>query len=69
MTKNRNQFRLTKNEQGQKTIKGVPLKIVGSNSLKIGDNTYKLTPEIQKALTQTNYDFKNVRFGLTSAIP
>ena len=60
MTANRNQFRLTKNEQGQRTIKGVPLKIVGANSLKIGDNKYELTPEIQEALTRTDYDFNNL---------
>ena len=57
MTGNRNQFKIAKNEQGQRTINGVDFKIVGEKSLKIGNNTYELTPEIQKALIQTNYDF------------
>ena len=60
MTGNRNQFKIAKIEQGQRTINGVDFKIVGENSLKIGNNTYELTPEIRKALTQTNYDFNKM---------
>ena len=60
MKGNRNVFRIAKNEQGQRTINGVDFKIVGENSLKIGNNTYELTPEIQKALTQTEYDFNKM---------
>ena len=57
MKGSRIQFKIAKNEQGQRTINGVDFKIVGENSLKIGNNTYELTPEIQKALTNTSYNF------------
>ena len=60
MKGNRNQFKRAKNEQGRRTINGVDFKIVGENNLKIGNNTYELTPEIQKALTQTSYDFNKM---------
>ena len=42
------------------TWNGVIIKPLGDNRVKIGNDEYNLTPEIQKALTQTNYNFKNM---------
>ena len=45
--------------RGGASINGVPLLLFGSDSLKIKDNVYEITPEIHKALFSTSYDGKS----------
>ena len=43
------------------SIKGIPVLILGGDSLKIGDNVYETTPEIHKALSSTGYTGENMK--------
>ena len=60
MNKSKNFFKTIRNTEGKLTWNGVIIKPLGDNRVKIGNDEYNLTPEIQKALTQTNYNFKNM---------
>ena len=51
----RNSLKITQDESGRANILGVPIQISESDSIKINENVYELTPEIYKALTYTSY--------------
>ena len=63
MTESTNQINASRNEQNQVTKNGVVVEPKGENNVKIGDNTYELTPEVQTQITpetQTNYEFNKM---------
>ena len=54
MTKNSNKFKIVKDNQGRAVLNDIYTNPMGGNDMKIGENIYELTPEIQKALTNTS---------------
>ena len=56
--KSHNSLKLSQDEMGKETILGT---FMGGDDIKIGDNVYKLTPEIYKALTSTSYTGKTMK--------
>ena len=57
MSKNSNKFEIVKDNQGRPKLNDIYINPVGGNDMKIGENIYEITPEIQKALTNTSYNF------------
>ena len=51
MAKNKNKFKIVKDNRNRAMIKDVFVNVWVRNDVKIGDNIYELTPETQKALT------------------
>ena len=51
----RNSLKITQDESGKANILGIPIQISESDTMKINENVYELTPEIYKALTYTTY--------------
>ena len=51
----RNSLKITQDESGKANILGIPIQISESDTMKINENVYQLTPEIYKALTYTSY--------------
>ena len=51
----RNSLKITQDESGRANILGVPIQISESDTIKINETVYELTPEIYKALTYTTY--------------
>ena len=51
----RNSLKITQDESGKANILGVPIQITESDTIKINENVYELTPEIYKSLTYTTY--------------
>ena len=51
----RNSLKITQDESGKANILGIPIQISESDTMKIDENVYQLTPEIYKALTYTSY--------------
>ena len=51
----RNSLKITQDETGRANILGVPIQISESDTIKINETVYELTPEIYKALTYTSY--------------
>ena len=51
----RNSLKITQDESGRASILGVPFQISEGDTIKINENVYELTPEINKALTYTTY--------------
>ena len=60
MNKSKHFFKAIRNPEGKLSWNGVLMQVLGDNRVKIGDDQYELTPEIQKALSETKYDFKNM---------
>ena len=54
LMKSHNSLKLIQDESGKGTILGVPIQI-SSDSIKINENIYKLTPEVYKALSDPLY--------------
>ena len=54
LMRSHNSFKLIQDESGKGTILGVPIQI-SSDSIKINENVYKLTPEVYKALSNPLY--------------
>ena len=52
-----NKFKLDKRTGGRYRLNGVNVDPMGANNVKIGENKYEITPSIQKALTETSYNF------------
>ena len=51
MNDSKNQFKVIEDkDNNQLLLNGVVIKPLGGNSLKIGNNTYELTSEVQNAL-------------------
>ena len=46
---------------GGASINGIPVLIFGSDSLKIKDNVYEITPEVHKALSSTGYTGESMK--------
>ena len=57
MVNARNEFKLDQKKGGRYMINGVNVDPMGGNNVKIGENIYEITPSIQKALTETSYNF------------
>ena len=57
MVNARNEFKLDQKRGGRYMFNGVNVDPMGGNNVKIGNNTYEITPEIQEALTKTSYNF------------
>ena len=57
MVNARNEFKLDQKKGGRYMFNGVNVDPMGGNNVKIGNNTYEITPEIQEALTKTSYNF------------
>ena len=57
MSRNSNKFKTVKDNQGRPKLNDINFTPVGGNDMKIGENIYEITPEIQKALTNTSYNF------------
>ena len=51
----RNSLKIPQDELGIANILGVPIQISQGDTLKINENVYELTPEINKALTYTTF--------------
>ena len=54
LMRSHNSLKLVQDESGKGTILGVPIQI-SSDSIKINENIYKLTPEVYKALSNPLY--------------
>ena len=57
MVNARNEFKLDQKKGGRYMFNGVNVDPMGGNNVKIGENIYEITPSIQKALTETSYNF------------
>ena len=58
----RNSLKIDQDERtGGASINGIPVLILGGDSMKIGDNVYEITPEIHKALSSTGYTGENMK--------
>ena len=57
----RNSLKITQDELGRAKILGVPIQISGSDTIKINENIYELTPEIYKGLLSTTYTGRNMK--------
>ena len=57
MATSNNKFKIVQDNKGRAYFNGVLINPLGGNDVKIGNNIYELTPEIQKALLQTDYKF------------
>ena len=57
MANSNNKFKIVKDNRGRVMINDGFLNVMGGNDVKFGENIYELTPEIQKALTETSYNF------------
>ena len=55
-----NKFKLDKRTGGRYRLNGVNVDPMGGNNVKIGENIYEITPSIQKALTETSYNFNKM---------
>ena len=51
----RNSLKITQDESGRANVLGVLIQISESDTIKIKENNYELTPEIYKALSLTTY--------------
>ena len=60
MNKSKKFFKAIRNEQGKLSWNNKVIEPLGGNKIKIDNKEFNLTPEIQKALTSTNYNFKNM---------
>ena len=57
MANSNNKFKIVKDNRGRVMINDVFLNVMGGNDVKFGENIYELTPQFQKALTETSYNF------------
>ena len=58
----KNSLKIDQDERtGGASINGIPVLILGGDSMKIGDNVYEITPEIHKALSSTGYTGENMK--------
>ena len=57
----KNSLKITQDESGRANILGVPIQISGADTIKIDENTYELTPEINKVLSDTGYTGKTMK--------
>ena len=57
----RNSLKITQEESGRANILGVPVQSSEVDTIKINENNYDLTPEIDKALSSTSYTGKNMK--------
>ena len=57
MAKKNKNIKIVKYNRNRAMINCVFIKGLRGNDLKIGGNIYELTPEVQKALIETNYEF------------
>ena len=60
-TKSRNSLRIEQDALGQASINGTHIQILGSDSSKLNDNVYELTPELHKSLSSTGFTGKNLK--------
>ena len=60
MARSNNKFKIVKDNQNHAMLNDIYINPMGGNNMKIGENIYELTPEIQKALTETNYKFNKM---------
>ena len=58
---NRNSLKISQDDLGRANILGIPIQILESDTIKIKENVYELTPEIYKALTYTTYTGNNMK--------
>ena len=61
MNKSKNFFKAIRNDQGKLSWNNKVIEPLGGNKIKIDNKEFNLTPEIQKAMTNTNYNFKNMK--------
>ena len=57
----RNSLKITQDETGRANILGVPIQISEGDTMKINETVYELTPEINKALSDTGYTGKTMK--------
>ena len=55
LMKSKNSLKITQDKSGKANILGVPIQISGSDIIKINENSYNLTPEVDKALSNPLY--------------
>ena len=60
LMRSHNSLKLIQDESSKGTILGVPIQI-SSDSIKINENIYKLTPEVYKALSDPLYTGKTMK--------
>ena len=53
--------KLTQDVMSRASILGTPIKILGSDGIRINENVYDLTPEVYKALTSTSFSGKTMK--------
>ena len=58
----KNSLKIDQDERtGGASKNGIPVLILGDDSMKIGNNVYEITPEIHKALSSTGYTGENMK--------
>ena len=60
MNKSKNFFKAVRNSEGKLSWNDKVIIPLGDNKIKIDNKEFNLTPEIQKAFTNTNYNFKSM---------
>ena len=61
LMRSKNSLRFTQDESRGANILGVPIQISGTDTKKINEKIYELTPEIYKALSDTGYTGKTMK--------
>ena len=61
MNKSKNFFKAVRNDEGKLSWNNKVIEPLGGNKIKIDNKEFNLTPEIQKAMTSTNYNFNNMK--------
>ena len=60
MNKSKKFFKAIRNDQGKLSWNNKVIEPLGESKIKIDNKEFNLTPEIQKAMTMTNYNFRNM---------
>ena len=60
MNKSKNFFKAVRNDQGKLSWNNKVIEPLGGNKIKIDNKEFTLTPQIQKAMTATDYNFKSM---------
>ena len=61
LMRSKNSLRIEQDDSGRATILGIPIQVVGINSLKLRDFIHNLTHEVHKALSSTGFSGKSMK--------
>ena len=60
MNQSKNFFKAVRNDEGKLSWNNKVIEPLGGNKIKIDNKEFTLTPDIQKAMTATDYNFRNM---------